>query len=143
MTAEQMTKYKLAMEEDDIDKEEVAHAYKAMSQIQQPFNTTVESKYLKVTISRDTMRKKIKTLANAIRLSNEPMRQDLLTRYELLKSTPYEKEGQQYFDDWQSLKIDDTGQLLAGKIFLQEDHDPCCKLTMVMKPLYPMKAEMQ
>ena len=143
MTAEQMVKYKLAMEEHDIDKEEVVHAYKAMLQIQQLFDTTVDPRYLKATINQDTMRKKIKTLANAVRPSNESMRQDLITRYELLKATPYGKEVQQYFDDWQALKIDDAGQLLAGTIFPQGDYDPCRELIMAMKPLYPMKAEMQ
>ena len=112
-------------------------------QIQQIVDTTVDPKFIKAIITQDTMRKKLKTLAETVRPSNESMREELLTRYELLKSTPYGKDVQKYFDDWQSLKIDDQSQLMAAKIFPQGDYDPCRALILAMQPLYPTRAEMQ
>ena len=143
MTYDQMEAYKRAAAEYEIDKDEVAHAFKAMLQIQQILDTTVDPRYLKVTITQDTLRKRLRILANTIRPSEESMRQSLLSRYELLKATPYGKEVQKYFDDWQCLKIDDQGQLMAGKVFPQGDYDPCRELIMTLKPIYPMKAEIQ
>lgn len=140
LNEEQKAEYKADREHYELVCESKSKLYKGLLQLQQLIDASVDHQYIKTTVKLDTIRKQLKFLSINLKPSDESLRLKLLAQYQLLCHTPYGRQAQQYFDEWQSIKADDVGQPLGSKIFPQGDSDAARDLTNALEPLFPIEA---